>query len=153
MRWLLLLFIVIPIFELWLLIEIGSMIGPWPTIALVFATALGGVALLRREGLKTLLRGHRRLEEGQLPTVEMFEGLALAVSGALLLTPGFFTDALGLVGLVPWSRRWLIKRFLDKTDLVSIVFATPTATTNSGKRDEQVIEAEFWRDEKDKPSP
>lgn len=149
MRWLLLLFIVIPIFELWLLIEIGSMIGAWPTIALVFATALGGIALLRREGLKTLLRGHRRLEEGQLPTVEMFEGLVLAVSGALLLTPGFLTDTLGLVGLVPWSRRWLIRWFLDKTELMSIVFTTQSPTASRGGRDEQVIEAEFWRNDKD----
>ena len=85
MRFLLPLFIIIPIAEMWLLIKVGTKIGALPTVALVFLTAAIGLALLRQQGLDTLLRVNRRMEEGQIPAKEIFEGLLLAIGGALLL--------------------------------------------------------------------
>ena len=106
-RWLLLFFIVVPIVEMYLLLTIGGYIGALWTIALVMLTAVIGVALLRRQGLATLMRGQQRMAQGQLPADEIAEGLLLAVAGPLLLTPGFMTDAMGFALLWPPGRRWL----------------------------------------------
>ena len=118
MRFLLLLFIIIPIAEMWLLIQVGGLIGAWSTIALVLLTAMVGLALLRRQGFATLMRGRAKMESGEIPALEMIEGLVLAVSGAMLLTPGFFTDALGFAGLVPATRRLLIGFLVNRMDVV-----------------------------------
>lgn len=108
MRYLLLLFISLPILEMWLLIEVGARVGAISTIALVFLTALIGLALLRKEGSKTLLRVNQQIEQGQLPAKEILEGVMLAVAGALLLTPGFITDAIGFACLIPLSRHLIV---------------------------------------------
>lgn len=109
-----LIFFLTPIVEMYLLIEVGGYIGTLPTVALVMLTAVIGVALLRIQGLATLTRGLARLQQGQLPAQELAEGLLLAVAGALLLTPGFVTDAAGFLLLFPPSRapaaRWLLTR-------------------------------------------
>ncbi len=118
MRFFLLIFIIIPIIEMWLLIQVGGLIGALPTIALVMLTAVIGLALLRRQGFSTLMRGRAKMESGEIPAMEMIEALVLAVSGALLLTPGFFTDALGFAGLLPLSRRWLVSRLVSRMDIV-----------------------------------
>lgn len=118
-RFLLLLFILVPIAEMWLLIKVGGAIGAWPTIGLVLLTAIIGLALLRRQGFATLMRGRQKMESGEIPAQEMLEGVVLAVSGALLLTPGFFTDLLGFLGLLPVSRRWLVGRLMGRADIVS----------------------------------
>ena len=91
MRLFLLLFITIPIIEMWVLIEVGSEIGALNTIFLVFLTAAIGLALLRQQGMNTLLRVNQQMEQGQLPAGDILEGVMLAVGGALLLTPGFIT--------------------------------------------------------------
>ena len=118
--------------------------GALPTIALLFLTAVAGVALLRREGLKTLLRGNRKLEVGELPAAEMFEGLILAVSGILLLVPGFITDIIALPGIIPWSRHWLVQRLLASPGFHA--FAVRPGGRYRGDSG-RVIEAEYWRDE------
>lgn len=105
MRYLLLLFIVIPIVEMWLLIEVGQLIGAPLTIAAVVATAAIGVFWLRQQGLSTLLRLNHKLSTGEMPAMEIAEGMMLAVGGALLLTPGFATDALGFCCLFPLTRQ------------------------------------------------
>ncbi|WP_102797574.1 FxsA family protein [Bowmanella denitrificans] len=109
-----LLFVLMPIVEIALLIEVGEQIGGWPTIGLVILTAAIGAALVRQQGVATLMQARRKMDNGQLPGQEMLEGLMLAVSGVLLLTPGFVTDALGLFLVLPFSRpviaRWLMKR-------------------------------------------
>jgi UPF0716 protein FxsA len=112
MRFLFLLFIVMPVVEMWLLIEVGSEIGALYTIGLVLLTAIIGVRLLRQQGFNTLWRGQRKLEEGQLPAQEIVEGIVLAISGALLLTPGFITDAIGFAGLFPPLRSLFISQLL-----------------------------------------
>lgn len=112
MRFFLLLFITIPIVEMWVLIEVGSQIGALSTIFLVFLTATIGLALLRQQGVNTLLRVNQRMEQGELPAGEILEGVMLAVGGALLLTPGFITDAIGFACLLPFSRKLLVALLL-----------------------------------------
>jgi UPF0716 protein FxsA len=111
-----LIFILVPIAEIYVLIRVGSEIGAWPTIGLVLLTAIVGVALLRQQGLSTLARGMGRLDRGQLPAQEMVEGMLLAIAGALLLTPGFLTDGIGFLLLLPPTRlavvRWLLDRMI-----------------------------------------
>lgn len=123
MRFLFPLFIIIPIVEMWVLIEVGARIGALPTIALVFLTAAIGLALLRQQGLSTLLRADQRMAEGQLPAQEVLEGILLAVGGALLLTPGFITDAFGFACLLPPTRKLLVASLL-KQAVVNARFGT-----------------------------
>lgn len=106
MRYIFLLFIVVPIVEMWLLIEVGQIIGAPLTIAAVVLTAALGVYWLKQQGLSTLSRLNQRLSSGQVPAQEIAEGMLLAVAGALLLTPGFATDAIGFCCLFPPTRQW-----------------------------------------------
>ena len=114
MRFLFLLFVVMPVVEMWLLITVGTEIGAMATIGLVLLTAVFGAKLLREQGFATLWRGQRKLEEGKLPAQEIVEGIILAVSGALLLTPGFITDAIGFAGLIPPIRALFVSRLISK---------------------------------------
>lgn len=113
---LLTLFLLVPVLEIYLLIQIGGVIGALPTIGLVVLTAVLGAALLRQQGLTTLMRLQSNLDRGDLPAFELLEGAVLLVGGALLLTPGFFTDAIGFAALLPMTRRpliqWLMRRSL-----------------------------------------
>lgn len=108
------LFIVMPIAELAVLIQIGSVIGVLNTVGLVFLTAVIGAWLLRQQGLATLLRANERLNSGELPAKEVAEGLILAVGGAMLLTPGFITDTFGFLCLLPGTRHWLAAQALKR---------------------------------------
>lgn len=103
----LLAFITVPIAEIAVFIEVGGRIGLGFTIALVFLTAVVGTALLRHQGLATLGRVQANLEAGRFPAAEVFDGLCLLVAGALLLTPGFVTDGLGLLLFLPPFRAML----------------------------------------------
>ena len=104
MRALFLLFIVMPILEMFILIQVGSVIGAWYTIGLVLFTAVVGFNLLKRQGMSTLMRAQQKAQAGALPVSEIGEGLLLAVAGALLLTPGFVTDTVGFALLSPSVR-------------------------------------------------
>lgn len=110
------LFLVVPLIEIYLLIQVGGIIGPWPTIFLVVFTAVLGAWLLRIQGFATLERVRSTMAQGGIPAMEMVEGAVLLVSGALLLTPGFFTDTIGFLCLIPTLRRavirWAFGRFL-----------------------------------------
>ncbi len=86
------LFFIIPLVEMIILIEVGGMIGPLPTVGLVVLTAICGVWLLRLEGMATLTRVQEKLQRGEIPESELLEGIMLIIGGALLLTPGFATD-------------------------------------------------------------
>ena len=108
----LILFITIPLVEIAILIKIGSIIGAGYTIALVIGTAFLGVSLLRIQGISTLAKVQANISRGQLPATELIEGLILLISGALLLTPGFFTDTIGFLMLVPTLRHRLAGTFL-----------------------------------------
>ncbi len=102
------LFLVVSIVEIYLLIQVGQVIGAGWTIFLVVLTAVIGVALLKRQGLSTLNRAQQKMQHNELPAREILEGMGLVVAGALLLTPGFFTDAVGFFLLFPPTRIWLV---------------------------------------------
>ena len=103
------LFILIPIIEISLFIEIGSIIGSFYTIILIFITAIVGVFFVRQQGISTFQKLRSQLQNLETPVQTMFEGLVILISGILLITPGFFTDALGFLGLIPFSRIIFIK--------------------------------------------
>jgi len=119
MRFLFLMFIVVPIVEIMLLIEVGETIGTLNTAALVVLTAIIGSLMLRQQGLSTLTRAQERLGSGQIPINEVVEGLLLAVGGALLLTPGFATDGIGFACLLPFTRRWLASGLIKHVQVLT----------------------------------
>ena len=108
------LFLVVPLFEIYLLIQVGSVIGAGWTVFLVVFTAVIGVWLLRIQGISTLMRAQERMRNNEMPAQEMLEGMGLVVAGALLLTPGFFTDTVGFLLLFPPTRIWLIGRIASR---------------------------------------
>jgi UPF0716 protein FxsA len=114
MKILFLIFLVVPLIEIYLLIQIGSIVGAGTTIFLVVFTALLGALLVRTQGFSTLARVQSQLANGQIPAVEIIEGLFLFIAGALLLTPGFFTDAVGFIFLTPPLRRLIIHSMIDR---------------------------------------
>jgi len=105
-----LVFLLIPVIEIVLFIEIGGAIGVWATIAIVFLTAAIGATVVRMQGLLTLAELQARLDAGADPRGPMAHGALLLVAGLLLLTPGFFTDAIGFALLIPAVRAAVIRR-------------------------------------------
>lgn len=109
MKFLFLLFVVMPVVEITLLIKVGQQIGALYTAGLVVLTAVVGSLMLRQQGLSTLFRAQERMNSGQIPIQEMLEGIFLAVGGALLITPGFVTDAFGFMCLLPVTRQAIVR--------------------------------------------
>lgn len=138
------LFFVVPLVEVYILIQVGSVIGAGWTILLVVLTAVIGVNLLRQQGLSTLMRANRVMEQGQIPAVEMLEGMVLAVGGALLITPGFFTDILGFLCLIPQTRRGFIRRLLLKSTIQS-TYSVHRETND--RKDSRTIEGDYTRED------
>lgn len=104
------LFAVIPVVEIYLLIKVGSLIGALPTVALLLSISMAGAWLVRHQGFEIMRRIQSELAQGRLPAAELLDGAMVLVGGVLLLTPGFFTDLLGLFFLVPFTRA-VIKQF------------------------------------------
>ena len=104
------LFVGLPLLELFILIQMGQLVGLWPTIGLVVLTGFAGATLARLEGLRTLWKIRGELARGRLPGQALFDGLAILVGGALLLTPGILTDLLGFSFLLPPTRRFLLRK-------------------------------------------
>jgi UPF0716 protein FxsA len=158
-RYLFLIFVITPVLEMWLLINVGAQIGALPTIGLVLLTAFVGVSLLRYQGFDTLWRGQRRFAEGQLPAQEIAEGIILAVSGALLLTPGFVTDAIGFAGLIPMVRGAVARLVLSRMVVSGVAMGSSASgfsasggrvdlsASAGSKKSNDIIEGESW-DEK-----
>jgi UPF0716 protein FxsA len=107
------LLLLIPLIEIYFLIQIGRVIGPGWTIFVVIATAIIGAALIRQQGLTTLKRAQVALSQGQVPALEMLEGLVLLISGVFLLTPGLVTDSIGFIFLITPLRQTLIKKIVS----------------------------------------
>ncbi len=119
------LFLVMPIIEVFLLIQVAGVIDWLPTIALVVLTAVIGASLLRSQGTQTYMRFNQALGEGRMPAKEILEGVALLIGGALLLTPGFFTDGIGFVCLLPFTRRPVVKFIINKFNPLANVGGGP----------------------------
>lgn len=107
---LLLIFILVPVTELYLLLKLGSYIGLGWTVLLILSTAAVGMTLLRSQGLATLFRAGERMRNGEIPMQELAEGFLLALAGALLITPGLLTDVVGFTLLAPVARRIFAQR-------------------------------------------
>ena len=122
------------------------MIGPLPTVGLVVLTATCGVWLLRLEGMATLTRVQEKLQRGEIPETELLEGIMLIIGGALLLTPGFATDIVGFVCLVPGLRRPLAARIIRSTSFGQFQMHSPFqggGFRNTDDQPGQTIEGEF----------
>ena len=132
----------VPLVEIYLLIEVGQSIGSIPTVALVIFTAVLGAWLLRWQGLHTLARVQTAVNRGQLPAIELIEGLILIITGVLLLTPGFMTDAIGFAWLIPAVRHGFALRLVNRF-IVSRVQGYPAG--------ERTIDGEYRVDEDRKP--
>jgi UPF0716 protein FxsA len=133
------LFIVVPIVELYVIIQIGSLIGVWPTIALLLADAVLGSLLLRHQGRGAWRRFNAALAERRFPGREVADGLLIAVGGTLLLTPGFLTDILGAIFLIPPTRalvRRLLRGYMGRRFLVAGVgsFGGAARDERAGRR-------------------
>ena len=138
---LLLLFVAAPLDEIYVLISVGSEIGALNTIALCVLTAVLGATLIRIQGVSTLLRIRAALDRGELPAVEMLEGAQLVIAGGLLLTPGFVTDSVGFLLLVP-AVRHAIALYVVERHMVRVAGA---GRGPGNPRRPDVIEGEFRR--------
>lgn len=140
MRYLFLLFIIVPIIEITLLINVGQAIGAWNTVGLVLLSAFVGVNMLRYQGLSTLARAQQRMQTGELPGREMVEGIVLAVGGALLLTPGFVTDVIGFLCLIPYTRQRFAGLLFSRFSVISM-----SQQHHTGFSDEHITREHHYR--------
>lgn len=143
MRFFLIPFVILPLLELFILIQVGDEIGAAFTIGLVLLTAAVGLALLRQQGYSTLMRAREKAAQGQVPAEEMLGGVFVALGGMLLLLPGFITDVIGLCCLLPPLRRLFLKGLLSRW----LVAGGMSVHVRRSETD-RVIEGEFERDDK-----
>ena len=116
MNTLLILIIGIPLIEIYLFIKIGSQIGAFNTVLLILTTAIIGVAYARYEGFNTLRSGINQLVKNEVPMDEIISGATLAFAALLLILPGFATDLIGILLIVPFTRKVILSRFIKKQD-------------------------------------
>jgi len=137
---LILLFTVVPLTELYLLIQIGNHLGAFPTVAVVFVTGIAGGLLARSQGLNIYRRISADLQNGIIPAEGLFDGLFILIAGALLITPGVMTDIIGFLIMVPGFRRWLgrllKRRFKQKLEAGRIHFYSSYHSTDRRKDDD-----------------
>ena len=132
-----LIFICLPALEIYLLIEVGGQVGALNTIALIFLTAIIGLYFAKQQGLQTLKSGMTNLYQNKIPIYEMMSGASIAVAAFLLIIPGFFTDLLGFILLIPFTRKILFNFTLRKK------------TKNNNETKEKTIDGEIIENNKD----
>jgi UPF0716 protein FxsA len=135
---LLILFIAVPLVEVALFIQVGGWIGLWPTLAAIVATAVVGSAVIRHQGFGVAHRARERLAAGEVPMREGFDGLCLVVAGLLMITPGFFTDAIGGALLLPPVRALVYGRVRDRIHVV-----VPEERARRGSRAGDIVDADY----------
>ncbi len=151
MRAFLLLFLLFPVLELYVFFKVSTAIGFFPALLLIIASSALGVLVMRVAGLATALRARESLQRGELPAEEMFQGLLLAVGGGLLLVPGFITDVLGLICLLPFTRRLIGRRLRERAEAQAMrqracsddPFAGRPGAQGGTPRQPNVIEGEY----------
>jgi len=109
-----LLILLVPIIEIYLFIKIGSQIGAFNTISLIFITAIVGIYYAKYEGLNTLKSAIRQTVQNEIPIYEIVSGAALAFAAILMIIPGFLTDLIGLLIIFPWTRKLFLKKISKK---------------------------------------
>jgi len=156
------LFTTVSLLEIFVLVQVGGVLGALPTIMLVIITALIGSALVRSQGLQLVAQLQQRLAQGEMPGQQLIEGIMLIITGVLLVTPGFVTDLSGLLMLQPSIRATIAKAILANVNLSSINMSNGFSQSHSGFSqphsgfsknnldDSDVIEGEFERKNDDK---
>ena len=109
-----LLFIGVPALEIFLMIKIGGEIGALNTVSLILLTAIVGIYFAKLEGIKTMRSGVMNMYQNKIPIYEMISGASIAIAALLLIIPGFFTDTIGFLLLIPFTRKILISSFIKK---------------------------------------
>jgi UPF0716 protein FxsA len=137
--------------EIYVIVSVGESIGGFSTILLVIITALIGSMLLKQQGWSTMAKAQNAMANGQTPAFEMLEGVVILISGVLLLTPGFITDIIGLLGLIPFSRTYFIDRILSKNTAKMFAqknsaFMYKSKSVDKKDRKNDTIDGEFWED-------
>jgi len=138
--WLFFLFIGVPIIEIALFIQVGGWLGLWPTLAIVVLTAIAGTMMVRSQGARALANLQRSFNELNDPTEPLAHGAMILFSGALLLTPGFFTDALGFALLIPAFRKLVMREIGKRIQVNSVVAGQTQWTSDPG---ETVIDGDY----------
>ena len=144
--WLLIAFIAVPLIEIALFIQVGGLIGLWPTLLIVVLTAIAGTMLVRSQGARTMMNIRSSFSELSDPSEPLAHGAMILFSGALLLTPGFFTDALGFALLIPGVRSWVFQQAKSRINVQGFTMGPggpqPGPGRPQGPRD-RVIDGEF----------
>ncbi len=150
------LFIIVPIIEITVLMQVGELIGAWPTVAIVIVSAWLGAKYVRQQGLATLQSVQTKMAQGEMPSSEIVTGLMLLVAGVLLVTPGFVTDIFGLSLLVPKVRQALANTvqqhiktnptagFGANAQFHSSTFTQTTGQTYENEADSEVSSADVF---------
>jgi UPF0716 protein FxsA len=152
---LVLLFILVPIVEVYLIIQVGQVIGPWWTIALLIGISVLGSYLIKREGRRAWQALQSAMASGRLPDRELLDGGLLLVGGTLLLTPGFVTDIVGLLFVLPFTRPAVrsVARRLIRRRVEAAVARGAASYGPGGGRASQVIQGEVIDGDDKRPSP
>ncbi len=134
-RILFLLFIIVPIIEITVLMQVGELIGAWPTVAIVIISAWLGAKYVRQQGIATLQSVQTKMAQGEMPSSEIVTGLMLLVAGVLLVTPGFVTDIFGLLLLIPHVRQALastVQQHIKTSQVSGAHFHSSSFTQTTG---------------------
>lgn len=116
MRVFLLLFLIFPVLELFVFVRVSAAIGFFPALLLIIASSALGLVVMRLAGLATALRARESIQRGELPAEDMFQGLMMALGGGLLLIPGFISDVLGVLCLLPFTRRLIARKLRERAE-------------------------------------
>tara|TARA_B100000945_G_C20044559_1_gene440714 strand:+ start:19 stop:444 length:426 start_codon:yes stop_codon:yes gene_type:complete len=133
-----LLFIGVPALEVFLMIKIGGKIGALNTVSLIFLTAIIGIYFAKLEGIKTIRSGVMNMYQNKIPIYEILSGASIAMAALFLIIPGFFTDAVGFLLLIPFTRKILINSFINKKK------------NSSTKREMNILDGEIVEDKNKK---
>lgn len=139
--WLLVAFIAVPLIEIALFIQVGGLIGLWPTLAIVLVTAFLGTWLVRSQGILAMGQLRSSFSELRDPTEPLVHGAMILFAGALLLTPGFFTDAVGFSLLIPGVRRAAYQAIRSRVTIQS--FGNPQQPDSNRSAQGDVIDGEY----------
>lgn len=144
--WLFVLFVAVPLLEIALFIQVGGFIGLWPTLAIVVVTALVGTQLVRSQGAHAMAQLRSSFNDLRDPTEPLAHGAMILFAGALLLTPGFFTDAVGFSFLVPGVRRFVLQELRKRVHVRQFEYGPQGPRHRPGHTDPRrpdIIEGEF----------
>ena len=157
MRFLLLPFIILPILEMLVLIEVGSVIGAWNTVALVLFGAIIGLQVIRQQGVSTLIKAQQKMAAGELPATEIVEGFMIAIGGGLMLVPGLVTDVFGILLLIPPVRKYIIKRMIasgrwqvQQTNIYEAEYRRESHWESQHTQINHTLDGEFSKDDEKK---